>query len=222
MNIPDEFKMTRQGKTMVLYAGLLNEAHNRLSEIDTELQQVPSNENGQVAIVKAWVKLRNPEDGTERVFGGIGDASPENVNRNIAPHIIRMAETRAKARALRDALNVHAEILEDAPESPDPTRTTNQPRSGAQTTNTGDQRPGPGAQVPIEGTVKANSFGTARTMRTTAQNKATRKQLNYLEALINEHLGSIGEWEQATGLVLTEISPQDASDQIKKLQAVSG
>ena len=119
MNIPDEFKLNRQGRTMVLYAGLLNAAHDRISEIDTELQQVPSKENGQVAIVKAWVKLRNPADGTERVFGGIGDASPENVNRNIAPHIIRMAETRAKARALRDALNVHAEILEDAPESPD-------------------------------------------------------------------------------------------------------
>jgi hypothetical protein len=47
------------------------------------------------------------------VFAGIGDANPGNVNRRIAPHLIRMAETRAKARALKDSVNVGIVALEE-------------------------------------------------------------------------------------------------------------
>ena len=90
----EEYMIERQGKRFVLYAGLLEEAHSRgLRSIETELLQVPTKENGEVAIVKAVIRTE------EGKFGGIGDASPQNVNRAIAPHLIRMAETRAK-RAL--------------------------------------------------------------------------------------------------------------------------
>src|ERR687883_261795 len=104
----EEYMIERQGKRFVLYAGLLEEAHSRgLRSIETELLQVPTEENGEVAIVKAVIRTE------EGKFAGIGDASPQNVNRTIAPHLIRMAETRAKARALRDAINVGVTAFEE-------------------------------------------------------------------------------------------------------------
>lgn len=111
----EEFTMMRQGKKFVLFAGLLDEAHNQgLTEIDTELRQIPDETNGQVAVVKALVTVDTGSG--PKTFSGIGDASPDNVSRGIVPHLIRMAETRAKARALRDAINIGAEVLEDSSE----------------------------------------------------------------------------------------------------------
>jgi hypothetical protein len=103
-----EHIINRLGKDFVLYEGLLDQAHQEgLKRISTVLLQVPSAENGYVAIVSAEVET------SKGIFSGIGDASPQNVNRNIAPHLIRMAETRAKARALRDAVNVGVAALEE-------------------------------------------------------------------------------------------------------------
>lgn len=119
--IPPEFVVQRQGKNVILYAGLLHLAHEQgLKSIRTTLLQVPSPENGHVAICQAIVET---EKGT---FSGIGDASPDNVTRQILPHSIRLAETRAKARALRDAVNIGMVALEelgteDEPPAPQPT-----------------------------------------------------------------------------------------------------
>jgi hypothetical protein len=88
-------------KEVVTYQGLLSKAHEEgLQRVATRLVQVPSDENGRTAIAKALVETKKGR------FDGIGDANPENVNSFIVPHLIRMAETRAKARALRDAVNV--------------------------------------------------------------------------------------------------------------------
>jgi hypothetical protein len=88
-------------KEVVTYQGLLSKAHEEgLSQIRTSLLQIPSDENGRTAIAKAEVST------SKGLFEGLGDASPENVNSFIVPHLIRMAETRAKARAFRDAVNV--------------------------------------------------------------------------------------------------------------------
>lgn len=113
-----EYIINRQGRDMVLYPGLLNETHAQgLKRVTTKLVQIPGPENGHVAICFAEVE-------TDRgFFTGIGDASPENVSRNIVPHIIRMAETRAKARAFRDALNVGELLADDPEETDDPAAT---------------------------------------------------------------------------------------------------
>ncbi len=107
-----EFIVERQGRTFVLYAGLLDLAHSQgLRAIRTHLLQVPSEENGQTAIVHAEV------DTDRGTFSGIGDASPANVARAMLTCTIRLAETRAKARALRDAVNVGVAAFEELGEA---------------------------------------------------------------------------------------------------------
>jgi hypothetical protein len=88
-------------KEVITYQGLLSKAHDEgLKRIHTSLVQTPSDENARTAIAKAEVE-------TEKgCFQALGDASPESVTPFLIPHLIRMAETRAKARALRDAVNV--------------------------------------------------------------------------------------------------------------------
>ena len=107
-----EFLIERQGKQFVLYAGLLALSHEQgLKSITTSLVQVPSEANNRVAICTATVVLER--DGVERVFTGIGDAAPNNVAPAMQTCLIRMAETRSKARALRDAVNVGMAAFEE-------------------------------------------------------------------------------------------------------------
>lgn len=122
---PIPYSDTRDG---VAYAELLKLAHDEgLKSIATELVLSPSEDNGRTAIVKASVE-------TERGhFEGLGDADPGNVDDFLAPHLIRVAETRAKARALRDAVNcgvVSQEELDGASRTPRPS-----PGSGATRSN---------------------------------------------------------------------------------------
>jgi len=187
----EEYMIERQGKRFVLYAGLLEEAHNRgLRSIETELLQVPSKENGEVAIVKAVVRTE------EGKFGGIGDASPHNVNRAIAAHLIRMAETRAKARALRDAINVGVTAFEELG--------------------------GPSEEEVVEssGNAEHNGRQEARAQHEEGRGElpATRKQLNYLEALISDVVDDgIGRFEEMVGKPVGELTREEASEWIGRL-----
>lgn len=108
----NEFIVERQGKKFVLYAGLLDLAHQQgLKSVKTELIQVPHENNNRVAIVAATVTIE--KDGVEKTFTGIGDAAPNNVAPAMQTCLIRMAETRSKARALRDAVNVGVTAFEE-------------------------------------------------------------------------------------------------------------
>jgi len=93
----------REGKDYVQYAGLLDLLHQESKgdfAIATRLEQAPTEANGGLAVVSATVTMG------ERTASGLGDASEASVNRMMAPHLIRLAETRAKGRALRDLLNI--------------------------------------------------------------------------------------------------------------------
>jgi hypothetical protein len=89
-----------KGKDFVLYEGLLDEFHKNGGEsIETELIQTELKEEV-FFIFKAVVK------GERGTFTGYGDACRGNVNGMVTAHMMRMAETRAKARALRDYNNI--------------------------------------------------------------------------------------------------------------------
>ena len=107
-NIDSKFIINLQGKDFITYEGLLDLAHQKgLKGIETKLIQIPDKENLNTCIVQAIAKL---EDGE---FYGLGDANPSNVNSFISKHLIRMAETRAKARALRDLTSIGMTAFEE-------------------------------------------------------------------------------------------------------------
>ena len=102
IQIDEKFLINIQGKDFVLYAGLLDLAHQKgLKKLIVEILQLPNQENDHTAICRA---VAETEDGD--IFTDIGDANPKNTNKKIIAHIIRMASTRAKARCLRDLTNV--------------------------------------------------------------------------------------------------------------------
>ena len=222
----DEFLITRQGKQYVLFAGLLDEAHSRgLSSIDTELVQAPTEDNGRVAICKARVEM---EDG--RTFSGIGDASPENVGRNIVPHIIRMAETRAKARALRDAVNVGATALEELADGDDALPTDYHPKARvAPQRSPADERgatpttaPSGRADAKIE-VIGGASQGSSR-RGTRGSSKARKSQIDLLRTLAEELRGENGvaRLEGRIGKPLSELSRAEADEWIDRLTPAEG
>lgn len=93
-----------QGKDFITFPGLLAEAHAQgLKEVRTELV----NTDLKTPVVKATVVIG------DKTFTGYGDASVDNVGRMVAKALLRMAETRAIARALRFACNIDMTALEE-------------------------------------------------------------------------------------------------------------
>jgi len=105
----ERFITNIKGKDFVIYAGLLDLAHQKgIKKLFVEALQYPAKENGFEAICKTTI---------ESIYGEMyvewGDANPKNVNQKVAAHILRMAATRAKARALRDFTNIGITCLEE-------------------------------------------------------------------------------------------------------------
>ena len=79
-----------------------------ISSVDVEPLQLPTKDNGNFAIVKATVVSKVGES-----FTNIGDANPTNCNAKVGKHLLRLASTRAIARALRSFINVGLTALEE-------------------------------------------------------------------------------------------------------------
>lgn len=108
MDVTDDDGNVIGQRQVVTYAGLLNQAHkDGLKRIEATITQVPTPENGMMALATAKVFMEHS------VFVESGDASPDNVSGRAAPHFIRVALTRAKARALRDAVNIGVISIEE-------------------------------------------------------------------------------------------------------------
>lgn len=96
--IPTQFLVTIQGKQFVTFHGLLAMAHQQgLLSLKAEFISVTET----LALARARAEFH---DGC--VFEECSDATPSNVNSRIKPHFARMSLTRAKCRALRNALNI--------------------------------------------------------------------------------------------------------------------
>lgn len=101
-----------QGKDFITFPGLLQEAHALgLKEIRTELISPPTDLTNPV--VKATVILVEDGSPLSKVFSGYGDANVNNVAKKVSGALLRMAETRAIARALRFACNIDMAALEE-------------------------------------------------------------------------------------------------------------
>lgn len=107
--LAEEFIKQIDGKDFVIYAGLLDLAHQKgLKNLEVEILQFPLKENDNLVICKATAISKDGES-----FIDYGDANPANCNPKVARHSIRMASTRAKARALRDFTNIGITCLEE-------------------------------------------------------------------------------------------------------------
>jgi hypothetical protein len=104
-SIPAQFLVELHGKQFVTFGGLLAMAHERgLQRLEAHFVSVTA----ELALAEATATFA---DG--RTFTEAADASPKNVNKQVAPHFPRCALTRAKARALRDALNISTVAIEE-------------------------------------------------------------------------------------------------------------
>jgi hypothetical protein len=125
VRVDKKFVITQQGKDYVTYPGLVDALHQLgqgFFSVDTRIEQLPTPDNGHQAVCSAYVRVYDPDnpDLVRRSASGIGDASPANVSRMMANALIRMAETRAKARALRDLCNIGMVAYEElGPQSAD-------------------------------------------------------------------------------------------------------
>lgn len=121
--LSDQFKHTFNTKVAgggetINADGLIALAHIKgMWKLDVNITQYPCADNNNVCICKATVGGYDYDPITKEIikveYSDIGDASPANCSRNVAPHFIRMASTRAIGRALRKYTNLDMVCTEE-------------------------------------------------------------------------------------------------------------
>jgi hypothetical protein len=244
--LEERFIINLKGKDFVLYAGLLDMAHQKgLQSIMVDPLQYPTKDNGFEAIAKATVESKNGD-----VFVELGDANPRNTNKMIVNHIIRMAATRAKARALRDFVNVGIACIDELgdldevvgdenssngrpkktePANPEPGNGGNGKQTAASATENGKQDP------PASSSKNGGNGGAKRNTKASSKEEPTNggkqqgsgpkpstAQIRAIENLARRRNISSEELEkmvqQQFGTALPNISSTEASSFIRTLQ----
>jgi hypothetical protein len=101
--IDPKYIVNIKGKEHVLYAGVLNAAHEKgILCLECTIVQFPSKENGNTCICRASLIGSD----CKQNFTDYGDASDTSCEARLIPHLIRVACTRAKARVCRDYANI--------------------------------------------------------------------------------------------------------------------
>jgi len=228
--LDERFKTSIQGKEFVLYSGLLDLAHQKgLQKIHVEVLQYPNKENGAEAICRASVESRSGE-----IFIDFGDASPKNTNQKIVNHILRMASTRAKARALRDFTNIGMTCLEELgdidevlPEEKNGNgkqkKASSNRKAEEPQTKPSDEQPQPPKDEPKENTSPAASSGdNQETARQETGPKPSTAQLKAIENLSRRRNISSDELDEMVqqhfGTALSNLNSSEASSFIRILQ----
>ncbi len=208
-----QFIKQLQGKDFVLYSGLLDLGHQKgIRRINVEVEQLPTGDNDHVAVCRAIIESTTGEEYIEW-----GDANPKNVNSKVAAHILRMAATRAKARALRDFTNIGMTCLEELggyEEGEEPVDI--KPKVAIK-----PKQPVPQAkeEPPSEPPPKNNPIPLNSKQ---AQGKPSVAQLKAIENLASRRGIKSGMLDEAAqsqfGTSYTELSPSDAAAFIRYLQ----
>jgi len=220
VRVDRRFIVERQGRSFVLYAGLLDLAHqDGLDVCETQLVQIANDDNGLTYIFKATVHTKR---GT---FTGYAEANPSNVSRAMLTVTLRLAETRAKARALRDAVNVGMAALEELGETfagddetpaPAPRRQQTTPHEAEPTNDNGRAA---AIREVVQAPTKPPPTEPAAILATPPQVRAIyaigRDRHNLNENEINE------KCEALFGTKPAEISKRQASDFITALNGSS-
>jgi hypothetical protein len=238
--LEERFIMTLKGKDFVVYAGLLDLAHQKgLQNMMVEAVQYPTKDNGFEAICKATVESKTGE-----VFVELGDANPKNTNQMIVNHILRMAATRAKARALRDFTNIGMTCIEElaGPEDvlgdekegngrskrtePAKPESGNEKQNAAPATGNGRQNSAPanggndGSKKTAQTASKEKTNGEDK--RDAAGPKPSTAQIRAIENLARRRNIAAEELEQMVqqqfGTSLPNINSSEASNFIRTLQ----
>jgi len=223
--LDERFIMTIKGKEYVLYAGLLDLAHQKgLKGIHVEALQYPTKSNGMEGICKAIVESKDGEEYIE-----IGDANPKNVNKHIAPHVLRMAATRAKARALRDFTNIGITCLEElgdmndviGDEKPKPkTRRKAAKKLAAVSSNAEkskpDQKPAATEKKSETKKSKSDSVKSEDQPKMSKAQKTAIINLSKRRGIAEEELDPMAE--EAYGASLESLTSKDAAQFIRSLQ----
>jgi hypothetical protein len=107
--LDERFIIEIEGKEFVTYPELLDLAHQKgILKIEVEPVQIPTKENENFAVCKAIVISKGGES-----FVDVGDANPSNCSSRVSKHLLRMASTRAIARALGSFTNIGMTCLEE-------------------------------------------------------------------------------------------------------------